>query len=767
MDQRDPFAGMEPEESPLEDPFAGMEPEEGVEMVAAPLAKSEETIEKLRYIPKSPELLSGGGQALKAVAGSIAGQAVAGLAGIGTGLFEGAKAISPWHEADWNAPAGVVEQVQEKAGRLFAPTTEEGVEATANLAGGIEGAVDIVGRIIKTPVAGVMRATGNEAEAERFMDEPMGEYLGDKTMEKTGSPLAATAARLTPDAVLASLGIRRGPDAPKIKDIDVQPHPVDVPTRGSFSPTIAETGPGGKPIVDVRQPMSEAELKGPAANLGRRKTDERTMLEIDPNPEIVEAFRQLDIEPGVGMVSENQAVRQIASGLKAETGSPLKGRDIEVREQLQRKADELVEDFGNPDRSALDQDIRADFNETITGLETAATEAFRAMNTTERLSTRTALDDLVPLQTYLRDRIAAMGGVDELGRMDRRLFDIIYRRHTNEAGEVEYEMLTPTYGKLDFERGVLGNEMKSQSMFKDSSSGDIEHAYGLLRQSQGRAASRMGFGDEYTAANQLVVSRKLLEAESVVALGREMARGIIASIDAGAGRLSKGDVNRFRQMMAAVPEQHQQAVAMAVLQKLMMRGEGGNIKPSIVNMAKDLDRYQQAKNLLFSYMPAEARAKFDNLVIAARGFYRSLETDNHSNTAPALAVLDSLNSGSLSARLAGTGGEVMAGEWIGRVLGAPEGVGAAISVGIKGAQYGLQRTGVLGASRSQKADAFLASDGLNQAVREYAASRPQQAQAALSQSPEYRAWIATIGKEEVQAIESIGFFGWLLNQGQN
>jgi hypothetical protein len=129
-----------------------------------------------------------------------------------------------------------------------------------------------------------------------------------------------------------------------------------------------------------------------------------------------------------------------------------------------------------------------------------------------------------------------------------------------------------------------------------------------------------------------------------------------------------------------------------------------------------------------------------------------------------MGVLKSMEDGSMVGKIAGTTSQAYGAEYIAQILGAPPGVAAgAVTTGKVAMEIG-RRTGKV-KTRRELADEFLVSDTLNQAVRQYAASREGQAQAALNRSAEYKAWLQSTDPATQQAIRRSGFFYWLLGQG--
>lgn len=161
--------------------------------------------------PPEPEtsLLQGAGTVL----GGLATEVVAGLSGIadlmrgpGGGGIEEAFARGgvrrPNQPGGAEVAAETVEAVRAAGGQLFAPTTPEGqrgVEAIAE-------AAEVVGMAIKQPLSAVPFLVGGEEERQKFLNVPLGDYLGELAQDSGASPLLATLAHITPDLAAIALG---------------------------------------------------------------------------------------------------------------------------------------------------------------------------------------------------------------------------------------------------------------------------------------------------------------------------------------------------------------------------------------------------------------------------------------------------------------------------------------------------------------------------------------------------------------------------------
>ena len=126
---------------------------------------------------------------------------------VGGGLKGAAQAVNPF--ADPGAGAAAVEEVQAGA---FQPTTAAGQEGLETLNDLIQRGVDIV----NFPLSGLggiielVSGQGLDQAAETIkaiQKEGVSKVAGERVFEETGSPLAATVAETTPEAIGAAIGL--------------------------------------------------------------------------------------------------------------------------------------------------------------------------------------------------------------------------------------------------------------------------------------------------------------------------------------------------------------------------------------------------------------------------------------------------------------------------------------------------------------------------------------------------------------------------------
>lgn len=631
---------------------------------------------------------------------------------------------------DPQAASYIQQQTQEAL--TYEPRTEGGKAGMELLGKGMqatETGVKFVG-------SGYAALAGGPQGQRDFMATP--NAISEGVYRATGSPSLAAGASVLPEAVAsvvpAGRARRAGGREPNY------PNEMDIPEGfGGVS--------GGPPRTEA--PWRQPEPATPKPDFSevqgaiQRRNPKGAAEVIRPNPVIVAAFDELGIEYSPGMVSENPAFRQVQSGMKSKAESGLSVVDENVWTNLKTASEELVNRYGTTDRSVIDADLRAEYSNIVSRLQTQSDEAYAAISKQipagERVNASHA-------RNAIERRISELGagnideGLSNASKYERSLWNLTHKKVKGDDGRVTWQPNEPSYAAIDAFRKDIGRSIEGQGPFRDSDPDHLRNTYALVAEVQQRAANAHGVGRDYRAATELVAHRKSVEDAALSTLGRNLERGAVSEIDSAANALVRGDAGRFSRLMSNVPESLRQQTAAAVLNNLFAPGaqKGGRLSEGFIRAAEALNRNTAAKDALFSHLPAAARRRFDTIYEASRGFFRSMQKDNRSNTANANDVLKSINDGSLFIR----------------------GFGLLRRAGARTPMINELFAARKPNSRTEAADRFLRSQSLNEAVREYARGRTEPP--SLTKTPEFNKWLSTLSDREVQAIQSAGVVAFLV-----
>ena len=725
------------------------------------------------------------------VGSTLSGAVQGGIAGLANLGYQGAIDLFGG-EPDYDRPPELAREMTRRGAEAVDQTP--GSRRALQEVGEFAGDVGTIGKAIVSPVVGAMAMRpGGESPTEamsEFIDTPIQEYMGEKAYQAAGAEdnpklaaAMATAATILPDTALAVLGLRRmeTPDT-KAQGIDVPRGPGDIPTRESFIRELPETGPGGEllPLAREREdlgPQPRAEDGSPtpeematveeavresARLTGTKAGKAEKLIEVmDPDPEMVAAFEELGIDAWTpAMVARASGVRETYAPLKSQQKA-LRDADEAVRDELNEKAAQLIEELEASDVSAIEATLKNNIDDVRIEYQNLADEAYEGVLQSAALKRSLVTPDLaVEVFDYLANRIADLGGdMSKLSRAERQLYDTFYR----EGLDGSPAPATPTYEAVNTFRELIGKEMSGEKIFADSKQGELDTLYGLLSGAQHRAAEAFSpeAGAKLLHANKLVETRKDFEAQSRAALGRNLEGSIVPKIAAAATALTRGNVSHLDKLMknlglpktsawSPTIKQTQQDIAAAILNRLLFTTKKGTaMSESAVSNWKALHKNKVARDALFQYLPADVIKNYNTIMKAAEGFFFSIGKDNMSRSA--VDIIAAINKGGLSNTMTSIG----TAEAGAAVVGLPTGSGVVLK--------GVTAMAKKAPDNAEKATTFLLSNEAKVAVRTYVTGQAERAQQILSRSKKYIQWVDSMPPNQQQRLKDLGFFGWLLD----
>jgi hypothetical protein len=248
-----------------------------------------------------------------------------------------------------------------------------------------------------------------------------------------------------------------------------------------------------------------------------------------------------------------------------------------------------------------------------------------------------------------------------------------------------------------------------------------------------------------------------LEDASIEILGKELRDSILPRLTQSATGLTKGDVTKLENMMQALPAELRPQAAATLLGDLFVSGgrRSSEMSAGFVGVFKALDRNKSAKDLLFSYLPEDARTRFDMIGRVATGIYRAKGLENTSRSAR--DVIAALESGGLIEKIYGVGKRSLAAEGVSSTVGLP-GIGTAVTVANAIAEKATPAV--------EAADALLASRQFQRAIQSHAAGAVNEAELALKNSPQYQQWLRAQNANIRADVVAMGLIPWLLQTSE-
>lgn len=490
-------------------------------------------------------------------------------------------------------------------------------------------------------------------------------------------------------------------------------------------------GASTKPYEEVAEAVASRNVK-------------RALPEIMADPEVMRAAADLDINVNPGVYSTSDIYREIENSLKMLPGSRLSATEKEAVRQLGTRADELIEQYaGTLDKSAISDDFKTRMLTTVRQMEDEASAIYstleEAIPPSLKVKATSTLD-------YLNQQIERLG---EIGDLDPRL-QRIYKQLTREGGT--------NHALIDQLRKDVGASLKGQGPFKDASQNQLKALYGTLTDDSLKAAEFLGLTDEVAAAKEMVKSRKALEDRLQTAIGKDLSKSLMAELGAGVRQLAKGQTKRFDEVMAAVPDDMKQQVAVSALNDLLAgstRTSKGFSLGGFVGGYEALKRNERASKKLFDLIPADAKKRLDDIYKVSKGLMELNKRDLNNPSGTARAVIGAMDApGGILDKLYRIGSRTAAGA----AATSPFDAGAVGAMG--GFMSALQSAKT---KATQAADEMLASPAFRDAMNKYIRGNQRASNGILSKLPSARKWLEAQPPEVKRAVARQGFIQYLTN----
>ncbi len=480
---------------------------------------------------------------------------------------------------------------------------------------------------------------------------------------------------------------------------------------------------------------------------GKKKipTMERLAAEVMPDETILQAAERLGLKDQLipSQYSRSQAYREIEQGLASIPGSQLNAQSKQAATMLAQKADDLIQKYGGDiDKAALSADFKNQGLATIEGLAKQSDELYSQVSKAIPPASKVNASGTV---SALKNKADELGGLEYLSAIERRVLN---------AASTD-----PTYARLDLIRKQVGEGMRGRGPFKDSEGASLKRLYGALSDDQQSAAEALGAGEMFSAAKQLVASRKSIEDNLAAVLGKDLSGAITAKTGNAIKSLGTGNYKDFDKLMQSIPKDMRQRVVMTSLNDALTAGsrmEKQLSAPGFVDWFEGLQRNKQAKSRLYSNMPKGSRGELENIYRVARGMREA--SKERITTGRIQGLMEGFaQEGGMLSKLYGIGKQVAAAEGAGSAIGVPGAGTASVITRVMSSE----KTPVIKA-----ADNLLSSQQFRNAVAEYAksgdnAKRAAAVEKSLSASKPYRDWLGKLDKASRAAVQSNGALSWL------
>ena len=462
---------------------------------------------------------------------------------------------------------------------------------------------------------------------------------------------------------------------------------------------------------------------------------EKVAAQVDPDIEVVQAADRLGIDLEPGTVSQNKSFVELTQSLKAQPGNSLAVSELEAIEALGARGRELVEGVTSSDRADFSDSVRAEFDTTIAEMNKNVHRLHENL-----IEDRAAQVSVSASEQYMVDVLDEVGGkMRALSPPERDLLELINDGNT-------------TYGAVDRIRRRIGKAYEGQGEYRGTDEGILDQVYGAIAKDQMAHADTLGVGDNLRLANQLVQERKALEKKTLDLFGRDLQKTLVSKISESRTQLGKGDLTRFRKLMASLPEGRRREGAALVVDALMGDNKGRFSLGGFAGVVESFKRNPQIKAELMRHFTPKERQKFNDLETVAVAIQRTKSRENTSGTAK--SVLAALESPSVIGKLYGGAKDAARAESVAAPSGFPGAgvLGVVITRGMRGNN-----------APADAATDLLTSERFRVALRRVEQNEIDKADRIIQGSKEYKSWAK---EHPVMAKQAalVGFFSWLSNQ---
>lgn len=594
-------------------------------------------------------------------------------------------------------------------------------------------------------------ATGGDLSSATGLSEDIrgkgiSKFLGDETLEKTGSPLFATGAELLPSLLTSGL-------VPKI------PLPKGKPKAPPKPPTPIKAGSD-----EAAQQVAKA-LK--------KEKDAALVKMVDADPAFFKAADELGVTAPAParFASKNPEFVAVESGLASVPTSVLGLESKAFIESVAKQADEMIEKLGGTlDKGQLNLDFKSTATKTIDDLAQSADDAYGALAKVLPKEKRHAAPETVG---FIENVLAKeLGGVAALpGKFKTMLDDLkpktkstVGKKIINPAtGEITRsgavsEVINPTLGKIDFVRREVGQALNKKSgQFKDAETGTLKALYSTLVKDQdaiGMAAGKTAQG-LVTTAKGLVQKRKLLEDDMVSLLGKDLDKSISVGVSGALKGLAKGDIAKFKKVIGAIPKAQRPEVVMSMMNDVMRGtavGKQALDSTQFVKWYQNINRSPAVSKELFAALPKGAKKNMDALFKVNLGISKAL-----GEVVSTGKLKEMFNNNGFIRNVVGKSAEATTS----LVTRSPT-VGGAVGDFLRGGK-GIEKTTALLSSDKFKT---LIRDSAKDGALSGAKISPKTAklETAITKTPVYKKWLDTLGPAQQERLARFGLVAYLFSE---
>ena len=436
------------------------------------------------------------------------------------------------------------------------------------------------------------------------------------------------ATRATQATEAAAMAERQAAISPAGTTTSAQAMPETVPGAsipGAPAAAEAATVPGAQiiesaPYLSAEQ-LKQTTSKAAQGGMGSKKAFESLAGQAPQNQKTVEAAKRLGIDGYLqpDHTTTSQAYRELTQAIKSIPGSEARAAEIAGLRAVGQRADDLITEIGGlTDMSNLSQGVKNRLQSTVDALEKQAKRAYDQLKNEIPAQTRGNAGGVLG---FLETRAKDLDGAENLSSLEKSVLKRLSPKPIfDEAGEVVGEKL-PTYSLIDDVRKDIGAAAREKGPFADADVGLAKKLYSLIDGDQFAIADQAGQGGAFKAAKELVRTRKGIEDDMTALFGKWLDQSMVGKLGTATTSLSKGDADKFINILGALPKEMRERVTASALQTAFGKStQNGNLNfNTFAKWYEGLLENKRAHAAFMSNLPMPARKQISDLYRVSRG----------------------------------------------------------------------------------------------------------------------------------------------------
>jgi hypothetical protein len=342
-----------------------------------------------------------------------------------------------------------------------------------------------------------------------------------------------------------------------------------------------------------------------------------------PNPRLAKAAQDLGLKNlPPELLTKNPQYQGMVQAVQSTPSSMTGTRQMEALQGIGERAEKLISELGGKtDLSQISDDVRSSMMQSKKQLEERANLLYGVQD--ESFNKATAAPAKNALQA-IQDRLKLLGGDEsELSPIERRIYKSLRPQMRGTSNLIQQ----PSYELLDTIRKEVGDAIGRSGPFKDSVSGEAKKYYALLSEDQNQVLSDNKLGKIAEMARDSVKKRKALEDQITNLYGNEINKSLTPSLIDSVGALSRGNADRFVNIMENVPADMREQVAVSGLTSAFGKATAnGQLNFNTYSKwYEGLKKNQAAYNALVSNLPKGAPEQMENLYLISKNVNNALQ----------------------------------------------------------------------------------------------------------------------------------------------